>query len=103
MYRKKTLWERHSRIIFSGWLRAFLIDEYDGYFGFTDEEVRKICGDYCLEHKYELVQKWYNGYIFGETNVYNPWSLVQFIRDLTVCEDSPPKAYVGIYKIMDNL
>lgn len=72
---------------------SILNREYDEYFGFTDEEVQKICADYRLEHKYEQIRKWYNGYIFGSTNVYNPWSLVQFVKNLTICEDSPPKAY----------
>lgn len=72
---------------------SILNQEYDEYFGFTDDEVQKICSAYHLEDRYGQIRKWYNGYIFGNTNVYNPWSLVQFVKNLTTCKDSPPKAY----------
>lgn len=48
-------------------------------------EVKKICEDYNLSCKYDLIKEWYDGYIFGNVNVYNPWSVVRFIKDL--CED----------------
>ena len=66
---------------------------FEEYFGFTEEEVRQICRDYKLEHKYELIREWYNGYVFGDKNVYNPWSLVRFIKDLKAYEDEFPSAY----------
>ncbi len=72
---------------------SILNQDYDEYFGFTDEEVQKICTEYHLEHKYKLIRKWYNGYVFGNTNVYNPWSLVQFVKNLITCKDNLPKAY----------
>ena len=64
---------------------SMLSKQYDEYFGFTNAEVQKICEDYQLSHKYNLIKEWYNGYIIGGTNVYNPWSVVRFIKDL--CED----------------
>ena len=72
---------------------SILTKNYAEYFGFTEEEVRQICRDYKLEHKYELIREWYNGYVFGDTNVYNPWSLVRFIKDLKAYEDEFPSAY----------
>ena len=64
---------------------SMLNRQYDEYFGFSDVEVKKICEDYNLSCKYDLIKEWYDGYIFGNVNVYNPWSVVRFIKDL--CED----------------
>ena len=43
---------------------SILDEKYAEYFGFTPEEVRKLCDYYGLPHKYDTIQKWYNGYIF---------------------------------------
>ncbi len=57
---------------------------YDEYFGFTPEEVSKILKDYNLKDKEDTVKKWYNGYIFGNAEVYNPWSVIKFVKDLYI-------------------
>lgn len=72
---------------------SILSKNYDEYFGFTEKDVKKICKDYKLEHKYELIKEWYNGYIFGNTNVYNPWSMIRFIKDLKADENEFPSSY----------
>lgn len=72
---------------------SILNKQYDEYFGFTDAEVKKICQDYQLSDKYDLIKAWYNGYIFGDTNVYNPWSVVRFIKDLYEDEKKYPSSY----------
>lgn len=72
---------------------SILSKNYDEYFGFTEEEVKKICADYKLEQKYELIKEWYNGYIFGNANVYNPWSVIRFIKDLKADENEFPSSY----------
>lgn len=72
---------------------SILSKNYDEYFGFTGQEVRQICKDYKLEHKYDLIKEWYDGYIFGNTNVYNPWSVVRFIKDLKADENGLPSSY----------
>ena len=74
-------------------IMSIMSRNYDEYFGFTEEEVQKICRDYGLEHKYELVKEWYNGYVFGDANVYNPWSVIRFIKDLKAYEDEIPHSY----------
>ena len=61
---------------------SILNEYYDEYFGFTQEEVSKILRDYGLSEKEELTKSWYNGYIFGQAQVYNPWSVVKFVKDL---------------------
>jgi len=72
---------------------SILNKSYDEYFGFTNEEVKKMCKDYNMENKYELIKEWYNGYIFGNANVYNPWSVVRFIKDLTFDINEFPSSY----------
>ncbi len=66
---------------------------YGEYFGFTEEEVRELCRDYGLEHKYDLIKEWYNGYIFGNTNVYNPWSVIRYVKALKSHEEEYPHSY----------
>lgn len=72
---------------------SILDDRYAEHFGFTDDEVIKICDDYNMQHKYETIKQWFNGYIFGETNVYNPWSVMQYIDDLKANINRLPKSY----------
>ena len=60
---------------------SILTPDYGEYFGFTDEEVRELLDYYDLPDKYEEVRSWYNGYIFGNSNVYNPWSVIMYLRD----------------------
>ena len=72
---------------------SILNKSYDEYFGFTNEEVKKICKDYNMESKYDVIKDWYNGYIFGDANVYNPWSVMRFIKDLTFDINEYPTSY----------
>ena len=72
---------------------SILDDRYAEHFGFTDDEVIKICDDYNMQHKYETIKQWFNGYIFGETNVYNPWSVMQYVDDLKANIKKLPKSY----------
>ena len=72
---------------------SILDDRYAEHFGFTDEEIVKICDDYNMQHKYETIKQWFNGYIFGETNVYNPWSVMQYVDDLKANINRLPKSY----------
>ena len=72
---------------------SILNKSYDEYFGFTNDDVKKICKDYKIENKYELIKEWYNGYIFGDANVYNPWSVVRFVKDLKIDINEYPSSY----------
>ena len=57
-----------------------LIDpNFQDKFGFTQQEVEKLLSDYSLLRTLSDVQTWYNGYTFGSTLIYNPWSLLQFV------------------------
>ncbi len=72
---------------------SILNDRYAEHFGFTDDEVKKILKDYKLEEKYSVIKEWYNGYIFGSTNVYNPWSVVKYVYDLLPNINVFPSSY----------
>ena len=72
---------------------SILDEKYDEHFGFTDTEVQKICEDYHMPQKFEIIKDWYNGYLFGNANVYNPWSVMQFMDDLQDNPNRYPKAY----------
>lgn len=71
--------------IFSGLnnLKIFsILDEgYSQYFGFTNEEVKKILDYYDYTEKYNEVCEWYDGYRFGNTDIFNPWSVINYISD----------------------
>lgn len=72
---------------------SILSKNYCEYFGFTEEEVKKICEDYGLEHKYAEAKEWYDGYIFGNAHVYNPWSIIRYIKDMLADDTAFPSAY----------
>ena len=58
---------------------SILDTEYEEYFGFLEEEVREALKNYEIDSKLEEVHSWYNGYKFGDTNVYNPWSILKYL------------------------
>lgn len=60
---------------------SILNDSYDEYFGFTEDEVGKLCKDYDMVDKHDEIKSWYDGYLFGEANIYNPWSLIRYVKD----------------------
>lgn len=74
-------------------IHSILTKSYDEYFGFTEQDVKCLCEDYGLSHKFSAIKEWYNGYVFGNVNVYNPWSAVQYIKALHFDEEAFPYAY----------
>ena len=54
---------------------------YSTYFGFLESEVKEVLTEYNVSGKYEDVKKWYDGYLFGESKIYNPWSIINFLSD----------------------
>ena len=72
---------------------SILDKRYGEYFGFTEEEVRKMMEYYGCEVRFPDMQKWYDGYRFGKTEVYNPWSVIKFQSDLRADPDAFPRPY----------
>ncbi|WP_339019916.1 AAA family ATPase [Fusobacterium animalis] len=64
-------------------LRTYTIlsDDYTDSYGLTEEEVEKSLKDYGLEYEISKVKDWYDGYKFGDSEVYNPWSILNFLQD----------------------
>ena len=72
---------------------SILDNKYSEHFGFTPQEVRKMMSDYEVEERYEDMRKWYDGYCFGNTNIYNPWSVIKFMDDLNADLNAFPRLY----------
>ena len=62
-------------------------------FGFTPDEITDILKYYKLEDKANEIKDWYDGYLFGDTQIYNPWSTINHIKNLTVNPNYPCKPY----------
>ena len=71
--------------IFSGlnnlYVNTILSRDYSEYFGLLESEVVEMLDYFGMKYKIEEVKEWYNGYIFGESEVYNPWSIVNYVRE----------------------
>lgn len=78
--------------IFSGLnnlkINSILDSAYSQYFGFTSNEVQEMLHYYGADEKYTEVCEWYDGYLFGQTEIFNPWSVINYISDQCV-----PKAF----------
>lgn len=78
-------------------------------FGFTQQEIDKVLNYYHLEPYKDKVKEWYNGYLFGSVDIYNPWSTLYFIDDLLVNKHKEPISYWAntsgndiVYKYIKN-
>ena len=60
-------------------IMSITADAYAEYFGFTPDEVEVMLRDYGLEENLETVRQWYDGYQFGDAEVYNPWSVINYV------------------------
>ena len=71
--------------IFSGLnnlkINSILDEKYSSYFGFTSEDVRSMAAYYGAEDRFEEICKWYDGYRFGKTDIFNPWSVINYFSN----------------------
>lgn len=78
--------------IFSGLnnlkINSILDNKYSNYFGFTSQEVAEMADYYGVPDKYSELCEWYDGYKFGETEIFNPWSVINYFSN-----DCKPKAF----------
>lgn len=77
----------HLRIV------SILDQRYDEHFGFTESEVLRMMEYYNVESRFPTVKEWYDGYMFGSTEVYNPWSVINHIYDLYADINAFPRPY----------
>ncbi|MBU5469255.1 ATP-binding protein [Falcatimonas sp. MSJ-15] len=67
---------------------SIMDNAYSQYFGFTSMEVRELIDYYNVGEKYNEICEWYDGYLFGNTEIFNPWSVINYISD-----ECRPKAF----------
>ena len=67
--------------------------DFDEYFGFTDQEVRDLLTYYECADKYESIKEWYDGYRFGNVDIYCPWDVVSYLRSLRTNREAIPQNY----------
>lgn len=91
--------------IFSGLnnltVNSIMDKEYDKFFGFTESEVREMLNYYSISDKEAELKDWYDGYLFGNKEIYNPWSVINYISKGCI-----PQAYwvnTGKNEILENV
>lgn len=91
--------------IFSGLnnltVNSVMDEAYDQYFGFTEDEVKQMLTYYGVSEKAEELRNWYDGYCFGNTEIYNPWSVINYIS-----KGCTPQAYwvnTGKNEVLDDV
>ncbi len=67
--------------------------KFNEYFGFTDEEVGRMLADYGLEAHQAEAREWYDGYRFGNQDVYCPWDIINYVNELRSDPEAEPKPY----------
>ena len=74
-------------------INSILSSAYTERYGFTQSEVDELLSYYELDGKRDEVRRWYNGYRFGKTEVYNPWSIIKYVNEHVNDKDTPPQPY----------
>ncbi len=72
---------------------SILDQQYSEHFGFTESEVLQMMQYYGAKSRFSTMKEWYNGYTFGDTQVYNPWSVINYMSDLNAKLDVFPRPY----------
>lgn len=72
---------------------SVLDKKYSEHFGFTEQEVLRMMSYYEVESRFPTMKEWYDGYLFGGTEVYNPWSVIKFMYDLYADVNAFPRPY----------
>ncbi len=72
---------------------SVLDDEFSGYFGFTEEEVKCMLAAAGREEKADIIREWYDGYVFGDNLLYCPWDVINYLSALKKNESAKPKNY----------
>lgn len=72
---------------------SILSDTYSEHFGFSESEVKELLRFYGCERNMDIVKRWYDGYLFGNTEVYNPWSVLNYTEKLYANPHILPVSY----------
>ena len=74
-------------------LNSVLNDTFSEGFGFTQKETEQMLADYGIADRMPEVREWYDGYLFGEHEIYNPWSLINYVDSVAVDRIKYPRPY----------
>lgn len=74
-------------------VNSILSTKFGEYFGFTQLETETMLRDYGIDNKIDEVKAWYDGYLFGTAEVYNPWSIIKYVSDHLADPSCLPKPY----------
>ena len=66
---------------------------FEEAFGFTQEETEQMLIDYGIADRIPEAKEWYDGYLFGETEIYNPWSIIKYVKSIVVNKMKFPEPY----------
>ena len=66
---------------------------FEEAFGFTQSETEQMLRDYGMEERIPEAKEWYDGYLFGETEIYNPWSIIKYVKSIAIKNMKFPQAY----------
>lgn len=87
----------NSESVFTGLnnldVNSVLSSNYAEYFGFTQSEVDAMLQTYGIENREKEIRRWYDGYLFGNTDVYNPWSVVNYVKAAYHDRNALPRPY----------
>ena len=72
---------------------SILNENYGEYFGFTEAEIQGILEYYDRKGNFPVVKEWYDGYCFGNTEIYNPWSILNHMEDIVTNQEALPVPY----------
>lgn len=72
---------------------SVLEEEFSQYFGFTQREIEKLLEAFGQSDHTDAIRQWYDGYVFGNIEIYCPWDAVSYVRDLLKRRDAKPKPY----------
>lgn len=72
---------------------SVLNHSYSEYFGFDESEVRHMLDFYEIPEKYDEIREWYDGYRFGDTDTYNPWSVINYVKAAVTNPSAIPRPY----------
>ncbi len=74
-------------------VQSILSPHYSDCFGFTESEVKELLAYYDLSDKYQDMKEWYDGYLFGDAEIYNPWSILCYVKTALGKRDSFARPY----------
>ena len=72
---------------------SILDERFDEQFGFTDKEMQELLAAYDLDSHFTEIKEWYDGYRFGEADIYCPWDVINHIDHLLDNPNAKPQAY----------